>query len=106
MAQPELHLNVEAVSAHADTVDEVADMLDQVAAAAAHLDQQDHVYGEWPSMLILPILNVAQEHATQEMRTGTDATAHLADLLRALTVEIGLTDAEAAHILSFQEAER
>ncbi|WP_328518332.1 type VII secretion target [Actinoplanes sandaracinus] len=106
MAQPEMHLDVDAVSSHASKVDEVADMLDQVAAAAGHLDQQDQVYGEWPSMLILPILNIAQDHAAQEMRTGTDATAHLADLLRALTVEIGLTDAETADILSFRGTDR
>lgn len=106
MAQPELHLDVDAVTAHAREVDETADLLDQAAAAAGHLDQQDEVYGEWPSKLILPILNIAQDHATQELRTGTDATSHLADLLRALTVDLSLTDSEAAQLLSFRETDR
>lgn len=98
-----LHLDVDAVTHHADQVDDIAERLSAAAAAAAHLDQQDEIYGEWPSRLILPFLNEAQEHAVDEMRTGTDATSHLADLLRALTIDISLTDAEAAHILSFRE---
>ncbi|GAA4957273.1 type VII secretion target [Actinoplanes utahensis] len=106
MAEPRLHINVEAVSSHADKVDEVASMLDEARAATTHLDQHDEVYGEWPSNLILPMLNIAQEDATHQMRTGTDATAHLADLLRALTVDISLTDHEAAQVLSFREPER
>lgn len=106
MAEPELHLDVDAVLSHAGKVDDLAERLNEVTAAVAHLDQQDDIYGEWPSKLILPFLNDAQGHAAHEMRSGTDATSHLADLLRALTVEIGLTDAEAAHVLSFREPER
>ncbi|GGN17722.1 uncharacterized protein (DUF1501 family) [Actinoplanes campanulatus] len=106
MAVPEFHIDVAAIDAHATKVDEIADILDQVTAAAGYLDQQDSVYGEWPSMLILPILNIAQEYAVQELRTGTDATSHLADVLRAMTVDIGLTDDEAAAILRFRETER
>ncbi|MDI6100957.1 type VII secretion target [Actinoplanes sp. NEAU-A12] len=106
MAVPELHIDVEAVGSHATMVDNIADMLAEVAAATSYLDQHDEVYGEWPSVLILPFLNMAQDHAVQEMRTGTDATAHLADLLRALTVNISLTDSEAAQILSFREPGR
>ncbi|MBO3737897.1 hypothetical protein [Actinoplanes flavus] len=106
MAEPELRLNVEAVTSHAAEVDEIADILDEVTAACAHLDQHDEVYGEWPSKLILPILNTAQEDVSLRMRTGTDATSHLANLLRALTVDISLTDHEAAHLLAFREPER
>lgn len=104
MGVPELHLDVEAVTSHAKMVDDVANMLDEVATAASYLDQHDEVYGEWPSTLILPFLNMAQEHAVQELRTGTDATAHLADLLRAIAAGVGITDGEAAAILRFPEA--
>ncbi|GGN97040.1 hypothetical protein GCM10010112_88870 [Actinoplanes lobatus] len=106
MAVPELHIDVAAVDAHATKVDEIADMLDQVTAAAGYLDQQDSVYGEFPSLLILPILNIVQEYAVQDLRAGTDATAHLADVLRSITVEIGITDNEAAHVIGFQEGRR
>ncbi|MEU4162444.1 hypothetical protein [Actinoplanes sp. NPDC026670] len=106
MAEPEVRLDTDAVARHADEVDGIAESLSEVAAAVTHLDQQDDIYGEWPSRLILPFLNDAQEHAVHEMRTGTDATSHLADLLRALTVDIGLTDAEAAHALSFRSPGR
>ncbi|WP_143133892.1 hypothetical protein [Actinoplanes philippinensis] len=91
---------------HAGEVDAMAERLSEVTAAAAHLGRQDGAYGEWPSKLILPFLDDAQENAVHEMRTGTDATSHLADLLRALTIDISLTDAEAAHLLGYRETER
>ena len=106
MAEPELHLDVDAVSRHAVDVDDLAEKLLEVMSAAAHLDQQDEIYGEWPSKLIMPFLDDAQEQAVREMRAGTDATSHLADLLRAITVEIGLTDVEAATVLNFREPGR
>lgn len=106
MAEPELHLDVDAVSRHAAEVDALTDMLSEVANAAAHLDQQDDIYGEWPSKLILPFLNDAQGQAVQQTRAGAEATSHLADLLRALTVDVSLTDREAAAVLSFREPER
>jgi hypothetical protein len=106
MAALELRLDVDAVSHHATEVDALTDKLSEVASAAAHLDQQDEIYGEWPSKLILPFLNDAQEQAVQQTRAGAEATSHLADLLRALTIDISLTDHEAAAVLSFREQER
>ncbi|MEV0895567.1 hypothetical protein [Actinoplanes sp. NPDC049802] len=106
MAEPLLHLDTDALTGHANKVDSHAERLAEVAGAASHLDQQDEIYGEWPSILILPMLNIAQEDAVQELRDGADTTSNLADLVRALTVDVNLTDAEAAQVLRFQEERR
>jgi hypothetical protein len=99
MTQPEFHLDVETVRGHARMVDGVAEMLDAVTAAIGHLRLHGEVYGEWPGPFITGFLDVAQDHAVQNLRSGTDATAHLADLLRSITTDITLTDDEAARAL-------
>ncbi|MEU4693721.1 type VII secretion target [Actinoplanes sp. NPDC023714] len=92
-------LDVDAVQGHARMVDGVAEMLDAVTAAVGHLQLHSEVYGEWPGPFITGFLGIAQEQAIQDMRSGTDATSHLADLLRSLTADIALTDDEAAREL-------
>lgn len=96
MTQPDIELDSQALRRHAQMVDQVADMFDEVAAAAGFLNLHDEVYGEWPGKLIVPLLNVAQDHAVQELRSGTDATAHLAELLRSVADDADLTDGAAA----------
>ena len=96
MSQPDIKLDAEALRGHARMVDEVAAMCDEAAAAAGHLNLRDEVYGEWPGRLIVPFLNVAQDHASSELRAGTDATSHLAQVLRAVADDATMTDHRAA----------
>ncbi|WP_143162887.1 hypothetical protein [Couchioplanes caeruleus] len=71
-------------------------MFDEVKAAAGYLNLHDEVYGEWPGRLIVPLLNIAQDHAVDELSTGTDATSHLAQLLRSVADDADITDGAAA----------
>lgn len=99
MTQPDVKLDTEALRAHARMVDQVADMCGEAAAAAGYLDLHDEVYGEWPGKLVVPFLNAAQDYALQELRTGTDATTHLAGLLRSVADGVDVTDRDAARRL-------
>lgn len=96
MTQPDIHLDAAALRDHARMVDEVAAMCDEAVAAAGYLDLHDEVYGEWPGKLIVPLINPAQDAALQELRQGTDATAHLAELVRAVADDADTTDSAAA----------
>lgn len=96
MNQPDLRIDTEALREHAQLVDHVADMFEEVAAAARHLDLHDEVYGEWPGKLIKPLLDVVQDHVLQELRNGTGATSHLADLVRSVASDVDTTDGDAA----------
>lgn len=96
MTQPDIELDAQALRQHAQKVDKAADMLDEAVAAAGYLNLHDEVYGEWPGKLIVPLFNIAQDHAVQELRSGTDTTSHLADILRAVADDADLTDSAAA----------
>jgi hypothetical protein len=99
MTQPDISLDSAALRAHARMIDQVADMFDEVAAAAGHINLHDEVYGEWPGKLIVPLMNIAQDHASQELRGGTDATSHLAEVVRAVADDADITDRGAAQRL-------
>lgn len=96
MTQPDISIDSQALRGHARMIDEVADMCGEAFAAAGHLNLRDEVYGEWPGRLIVPLMNIAQDHAVQELRGGADATSHLADVVRAVADDADITDERAA----------
>jgi hypothetical protein len=96
MSHPEIRIDAEALRSHARMVDEAAAMCADAAAGAGYLDVHDEVYGEWPGMLFVPLINPAQDYALQELRQGADATSHLAELLRAVAADADTTDGAAA----------
>jgi hypothetical protein len=96
MTQPDITLDSEALRAHARMVDEAAAMCGEATSGAAYLDLHDEVYGEWPGKLFVPLINPAQDWALRELRHGTDATSHLADLIRAVADDADTTDGAAA----------
>ncbi|GAB1641466.1 hypothetical protein [Krasilnikovia sp. MM14-A1259] len=96
MTQPDLSIDTDGVRSHARMVDQVADMVDEARAAAGFLDLHDEVYGEWPGKLIVPLLNIPQDYASRELRNGTDATMHLADVIRSVANSVDITDTDAA----------
>jgi hypothetical protein len=102
MSQPDIRLDPEALRAHARMIDEAAAMCGEAATGAAYLDLHDEVYGEWPGKLFVPLINPAQDWALRELRQGTDATSHLAELVRAVADDADTTDINAAQ--RFREA--
>lgn len=104
MTQPDITLDADALRAQARMVDEAAAMCGEAAGAAAYLHLHDEVYGQWPGKLFVPLINSAQDWALREIRQGTDATTHLADLLRSVADGVDLTDSTAAQ--RFREAPR
>jgi hypothetical protein len=102
MSQPDIKLDSEALRAHARMVDEAAAMCGEAASGAGYLDLHDEVYGEWPGKLFVPLINPAQDWALRELRQGTDATSHLAELVRSVADGADTTDSNAA--LRFREA--
>src|SRR3954452_6689995 len=96
MTQPDIKLDSEALRAHARAVDEAAAMCGEAAGGAAYLDLHDEVYGQWPGKLFVPLINPFQDWALREIRQGTDATSHLAELLRSVADGVDLTDSAAA----------
>lgn len=96
MTQPEIKLDSEALRAHARMVDEAAAMCGEATSGAAYLDLHDEVYGEWPGKLFVPLINFVQDWALRELRQGSDATSHLAELVRAVADDADTTDSHAA----------
>jgi hypothetical protein len=96
MTQPDIEVSAEAIRKHALAVDEAATMFQEAAAGAAYVDMHDEVYGVLCSPIFLPFLNPLQDNALTEMKSGADATRHLAELLRAVAADYDLTDSEAA----------
>ena len=96
MTRPDIEVTADGIRKHALTVDEAAAMLQEAASAAAYVDMHDEVYGILCSPIFLPFLNPVQENAVTEIKSGADATAHLAELLRAVAADYDLTDSEAA----------
>src|SRR5262245_3924599 len=96
MTHPDIRLDSEALRAHARMVDEAAVMCGEAASGAAYLDVDDEVYGEWPGKLFVPLINPAQDWAFRELRQGTDATSHLAELVRSVAEAADLTDSAVA----------
>jgi hypothetical protein len=96
MSQPDIRLDSEALRAHARMVDEAAAMVGEAASGAGYLDLHDEVYGKWPGMLFVPLINPAQDWALRELRQGTDATSHLGELVRAVADDADTTDSSAA----------
>jgi uncharacterized protein YukE len=102
MTQPDIKLDAEALRAHARMVDEAAAMCGEAASGAAYIDLHDEVYGVWPGKLFVPLINPAQDWALRELRQGTDATSHLAQVIRAVADDADTTDSAAAQ--RFREA--
>ncbi len=96
MTQPDISLSTAEVRAHAGMVDEAAVMCQEAVGGAEYVDLHDEAYGEWCSRIFLPIIQPVQDWAVREIRSGADATAHLADLLRTLAHNVDVTDAGAA----------
>jgi hypothetical protein len=96
MTQPDVRIDSDALRAHARMVDEAGAMCGEAAAAAGYLNLHDEVYGAWCGPLVVPLLNIAQDWAFDELRQGADATAHLADVLRAVAADADTTDGAAA----------
>lgn len=92
MSQPDVRIDTEALRSHARMVDEAASMCDEAVAAGRYLDLHDEVYGEWCGKLFVPLINPAQDWALQELRSGVDATSHLAELLRSVAGSVDTTD--------------
>ncbi|MGI5213083.1 type VII secretion target [Plantactinospora sp. CA-290183] len=96
MTSPDIKLATAEVRQHSKMVEEAAEMCREATAGAEYLDLHDEVYGILCSPLFLPILNPIQERAVSEIRSGAEATAHLAELLRALADNVDITDGAAA----------
>lgn len=96
MTQPNIKLSSEAVRRHAGAVDEVADMIDECLAGAAHVQASVDSYGQLAGGLFTSILNPFQEHAIGELKSAVSASQALADTLRAMAADFDMTDAEAA----------
>jgi hypothetical protein len=96
MTQPDIKLDSEALRAHARAVDEAAQMCGEASSGAAYLNLHDEVYGEWPGKLFVPLINPAQDGALRELRQGTEATSHLAELIRSVADDADTTDSNAA----------
>jgi hypothetical protein len=92
MTQPDIKVDSEALRAHARMVDEAAAMVGEATSGAMYLDLRDEVYGEWPGRFFVPLINPAQDWALRELRRGTDATGHLAELVRAVADDADTTD--------------
>jgi len=99
MSQPDVQLDSAALRSHALMVDEAARMCDEAVGAANYVDMHDEVYGMLCSPMALKFINPLQDWALQELRSGVDATAHLAELLRAVADDADTTDAAAARRL-------
>src|SRR3954451_15919018 len=102
MTQPDIMLDSDALRAHARMVDEAADMCGEATSGAAYLDLHDEVYGEWPGNLFVPLINPVQDWALPELRQGSEATSHVAELIRAVADDADTTDSAAAQ--RFREA--
>jgi Excreted virulence factor EspC, type VII ESX diderm len=96
MTQPDIQLDTAALRSHARMVDETARMCDEAAGAARYVGLHDEVYGMLCSPLVLPLINPLQDWALEELRSGADATSHLAELLHAVADDADVTDATAA----------
>jgi Excreted virulence factor EspC, type VII ESX diderm len=96
VTQPDVRLDSAALRNHARMVDESAYMCDEAVAGAQYVDLHDEVYGLLCSSLALTFINPLQEWALRELRTGVDATSHLAELLRAVADDADVTDDTAA----------
>ena len=99
MTQPDIEIDSVALRAHARMVDEAGTMVGEAAGGAQYLDLHDEVYGEWPGKLFVPLINPAQDWALRELRSGADATTHLAELVRAVADDADTTDSGAAQRL-------
>ena len=96
MTQPEIRIDSDALRKHAQMVDEAGNMCDEAVAGAQYVDLHDEVYGVLCSPLALPFINPLQNWAVREMRSGADATSHLADLLRGVAADADTTDGNVA----------
>ncbi len=92
----DIKLSTEEVRRHAGMVDEAAAMLQEATGGAEYIDLHDEVYGVLCSPLFLPLIEPFQDLSVQEIRNGTDATSHLAELLRTMADNVDITDSEAA----------
>jgi hypothetical protein len=96
MTQPDIKLDSAALRSHATMVDEAAHMCDEAASAAKYVDGQDGAYGLLCGRLVGLYMNPLQDWALRELRSSADATAHLAQLVRAVADDADTTDATAA----------
>lgn len=96
MTQPDIKLSTDEVRRHARMVDEAAAMCQEAVGGAQYVDLHDEAYGVLCSPLFLPLVQPLQDWALRELRSGADATGHLAELLRALADNVDITDADAA----------
>lgn len=96
MTQPDIKLSSTEVREHAKAVDEAARMCDEAVAGAEYIDLHDEVYGVLCSPLFLPLIQPLQDYALAEIRSGADATGHLAELLRSMADNVDLSDTDAA----------
>ncbi|MBL7258194.1 type VII secretion target [Paractinoplanes lichenicola] len=92
----DVYIDSAALRAHAKMVDEAARMCDEATAGAEYVDLHDEVYGLLCSPLALPFIQPLQDFALQELKTGADATAHVAELLRAVSDDADMTDSNVA----------
>lgn len=100
MTQPDIELSTAEVRRHAQNVDQAAAMCQEAVGGAEYIDLHDEVYGQWCSPLFLPLIQPGQDWALREIRNGVDATAQLAELLRALARNVDITDGAAAQRLT------
>lgn len=88
----DIYLDSAALRQHAKMVDEAARMAGEATSGAEYIDMHDEVYGVLCSPLALPFLQPLQDWAVRELKTGADATAHVAELLRAVADDSDMTD--------------
>ncbi|MBU2668329.1 hypothetical protein KOI35_32935 [Actinoplanes bogorensis] len=95
----DVYIDSEGVRRHASMVDEAGRMCDEATAGAQYIDLHDEVYGILCSPLVLPLVQPLQDWAISELKNGADATAHVAELLRAVAADADTTDGNAARMI-------
>ena len=99
MTQPDIRLSSEEVRRHARTVDDVAAMIDEGLAGAAHVQASTESYGQLVGPLFTGVLNPFQDNAVGQLTESVSATQALADTLRAVAADFDISDETAARRL-------
>ncbi|WP_033661833.1 type VII secretion target [Salinispora vitiensis] len=102
MSQPAMEMDPQALREHARAIDQWADKLDQATSAAGQIATHHEVYGLFAGPYIVPLMDLVQGDAIDELRSTTDAIMQLSDAVRSVAYNTEVTDGQAAH--SFWEA--
>lgn len=92
MTQPDIDLITGEIRAHAGRLDGQAELIYEAHGAASHVAMQDDAYGQICSRIIVPLLNIFENHAVESIKATATSVESVADLLRVLADSTDVTD--------------